>query len=77
VLQQEHDGKMKHLSLQLFWLRDVVQEGLIAPTFVATQNMAADIFTKALDQFEVQKCVAAMSLVCQCDAPYGISRVWA
>jgi hypothetical protein len=27
----EHHGKMKHPSLCLFWLRDVVQEGLIAP----------------------------------------------
>ena len=30
----EHYGKMKHLSLHLFWPRDAVQNGLIAPTFV-------------------------------------------
>ena len=29
----EHHSKMKHLSLRLFWLRDAVQDGLIAPTF--------------------------------------------
>ena len=28
----EHHGKMKHLSLRLFWLRDTVQDGIIAPT---------------------------------------------
>jgi hypothetical protein len=58
----EHHEKMKHLSLCLFWLRDVVQGGLIAPTFVTTQNMAADIFTKALDRFKVQKCVGMLGL---------------
>ena len=42
----EHHSKMKHLSLRLFWLRDAVQDGLVAPTFVGTQEMAADIFTK-------------------------------
>ena len=50
----EHHSTMKHLSLRLFWLRDV-QDGLIAPTFVGTQEMVADIFTKALDRFKVQK----------------------
>jgi hypothetical protein len=58
----EHHGRMKHLSLRLFWIRDAVQEGLIAPVFVPTQNMAADIFTKALDRFKVQKCVHMLGL---------------
>ena len=49
----EHHGKMKHLSLHLFWIRDAVQEGLIGPVFVPTQNMAADICKKALDRFKV------------------------
>ena len=58
----EHHSKMKHLSLRLFWLRDVVQEGLITPTFVSTQEMAADIFTKALDRFKVKKCAEMLGL---------------
>jgi hypothetical protein len=58
-----NQSKMKHhLSLCLYWLRDVVQEGLITPTFVSTQEMAADIFTKALDPFKVQKCASMLSL---------------
>jgi hypothetical protein len=44
----EHHSKMKHLSLHLFWLRDVVQDGFITSTFVSTSDMAADIFTKTL-----------------------------
>jgi transposase InsO family protein len=58
----EHHGKMKHLSLRLFWIRDAVQEGLIGPVFVSTQNMAADIFTKALDRFKVLKCIDMLGL---------------
>jgi hypothetical protein len=47
---------MKHLSLHLIWLRDAVQDGLIiTPAFVATQEMAVDIFTKSLDCLRVQK----------------------
>ena len=58
----EHHGRIKHLSLRLFWLRDAVQHGLIASKFVGTQNMAADIFTKALDWFKVQKCIGMLGL---------------
>jgi hypothetical protein len=58
----EHHSRMKHLSLRLFWLRDVVQDKLIAPTFVSTQDMAADIFTKALDRFKLQKCIKMLGL---------------
>jgi len=59
----EHHGKMKHLSLHLFWLRDAVQDSLIAPTFVSTQDMAADVFTKSLDHYKLQKCVSMVGLV--------------
>ena len=58
----EHHSKMKHLSLRLFWLRDAVQDGQITPTFVSTKEMAADIFTKALDRFKVQKCSEMLGL---------------
>src|SRR5882762_9945337 len=58
VLSQQ----MKHLSLRLFWLRDAVQDGQITPTFVSTKEMAADIFTKALDRFKVQKCSKMLGL---------------
>jgi hypothetical protein len=58
----EHHGRMKHLSLRLFWLRDAVEDGIIAPTFVTTHDMAADIFTKALDRLKLQKCVGMLGL---------------
>ena len=58
----EHYQKMKHLSLHLFRLRDVVEEKVILPKFVETRDMAADIFTKALDRFKVQKCSRMLGL---------------
>jgi ABC-type iron transport system FetAB ATPase subunit len=58
----EHHGKMKHLSLRLFWLRDAVEDKVILPQFVETQKMAADIFTKALDRFKVQRCARMLGL---------------
>ena len=58
----EHHSKMKHLSLRLLWLSDAVQDGLISPTFVATHDIAADIFTKALDPIKVQNCAAMLGL---------------
>ena len=59
----EHHGRMKHLSLCLLWLRDAVQDGLIAPTFVTTQDMAADMFTKSLDRLKLLNCVKMLGLV--------------
>jgi hypothetical protein len=58
----EHHGKMKHLSLCIFWLRDAVEDKVILPQFVETLNMAADIFTKALDRFKVQRCARLLGL---------------
>ena len=58
----EHHGRMKHLSLRLFWLRDAVQDGLIEPSFVSTNEMAADIFTKSLDRTKLLNCVSMLGL---------------
>ena len=58
----EHHGRMKHLALRLFWLRDAVQDGVISPLFVPTCDMVADIFTKSLDQFKTQKFVSMLGL---------------
>ena len=42
----EHHGCMKHLDLRWFWLRDVVDQGVISPVFVPTTEMPADLLTK-------------------------------
>ena len=59
----EHHGRMKHLDLRWYWLRDVVDQGLIEPSFIPTDDMAADILTKPLLRLQVEKCRRLMGLV--------------
>ena len=37
----EHHGRLKHIQLRVYWLRDVVEEGEIAPQYVPTEGMVA------------------------------------
>ena len=45
----EHQGRMKHLDLKYFWLREVVEQGIITPVHIPTAENPADILTKPLD----------------------------
>ena len=58
----EHHGRMKHLDLRFFWLRDQVKAKLLVPAYVGTENMPADILTKALDVDRVERCRASLGL---------------
>ena len=44
----EHHGRMKHLDLRFYWLRDVCKAGLIDVKYLPTRQMPADILTKTL-----------------------------
>ena len=44
----EHFGRMKHLDLRFFWLRDVVEVGTIHPQHIPGTEQPADCLTKAL-----------------------------
>ena len=44
----EHHGRIKHLDLQFYWLRDVVEAGMIQLVHIPSSEMAADFLTKAL-----------------------------
>jgi hypothetical protein len=44
----KHHGRMKHLDLCFYWLRNVVVAGQIVLCFVPTADMAADLLTKGL-----------------------------
>ena len=44
----EHHGRMKHLDLRFYWLRDVCKAGLIDVKYLPTRQMSADILTKTL-----------------------------
>ena len=49
----EHHGRMKHLDLAYFWLRDEVAMGLMGVKYVSTHDQLADILTKALPRVTV------------------------
>jgi hypothetical protein len=58
----EHHGRMKHLDLRFFWLRDSVNSGIIAIRYVPTADQAADLLTKALARVKVAAAVPQLGL---------------
>jgi hypothetical protein len=59
----EHHGRMKHLDLAFYWLRDKVEERRIQVTYMRTEEMPADLLTKALPKPQVEKLRRMMGLV--------------
>ena len=49
----EHHGRMKHLDLQFYWLRDIVEKGDISISYIPTTEMPADCLTKPLTKDKV------------------------
>ena len=46
---------MKHLDLRFYWLRDMVELGLIKTKHLRTAEMPADLLTKPLGRLKVQE----------------------
>jgi len=49
----EHHGRLKHLDLRYYWLRDIVGMKKIEVLHCSTNEMPADILTKALPKVKV------------------------
>jgi len=64
----EHHGRMKHLDLAYYWLRDKVEERKIEMEHLRTEEMPADLLTKALPKPQVAKLREMMGLVDKGDA---------
>ena len=58
----EHHGRMKHLDLCYYWLRDKVDEKEIQPIYLQSEDMPADLLTKALPKPQVIKLREMMGL---------------
>ena len=58
----EHHGRMKHLDLRHYWLRDAVSMQRISPVYVPTAEQVADILTKPLPPLKVDFCRTQMGL---------------
>jgi hypothetical protein len=62
VCNPEHHGRMKHLDSRFFWLRDMVNSGVIAVRYIPTADMAADLLTKALARVKVAAALPQLGL---------------
>ena len=58
----EHHGRMKHLDLRFYWLRDEVAKGWIEVVHLRTSHMPADILTKSLPKPKVLEMVKMLGL---------------
>ena len=58
----EHHGRMKHLDLRFYWLRDEVAKGQIEIEHLRTFDMPADILTKSLPKPKVLEMVKMLGL---------------
>jgi hypothetical protein len=58
----EHHGRMKHLDLHFYWLRDVVVAGQIVIQYVPTVDLAADLLTKGLACLKVAAALPQLGL---------------
>ena len=59
----EHHGRMKHLDLRLYWLRDKVEHGMVNPDFIPTGEMLADCLTKCVPAPKVRFCREKMGVL--------------
>ena len=59
----EHHGRMKHLDLRLYWLRDKVEHGMLTPDFIPTADMIADCLTKSVPAPKVRFCREQMGVL--------------
>ena len=58
----EHHGRMKHLDLRFYWLREAVQDSTIAPVYIPGSQNVADLFTKAVQPKIVEFAVPMLGL---------------
>jgi hypothetical protein len=58
----EHRGCMKYLNLHFFWLRNMVNSGIIAVRYIPTVDMAVDLLTKALARIKVVSALPQLGL---------------
>ena len=59
----EHHGRMKHLDLRLYWLRDEVQKNKITVKYCPTDIMPADQLTKALPKAKTEEHLPRLGIV--------------
>ncbi|XP_057252225.1 retrovirus-related Pol polyprotein from transposon RE1 [Beta vulgaris subsp. vulgaris] len=60
--------RTKHIEVDCHFLRDAIQEGIIAPSYVPTIAQLADVFTKALGKMQFEFLLSKLG-ICDLHAP--------
>lgn len=55
-------GRFKHIEIAYHFVRECVASGKISVEYIPTDEMAADVLTKALPQIKHEKHIRAMGL---------------
>ncbi|XP_074302814.1 secreted RxLR effector protein 161-like [Silene latifolia] len=55
--------RTKHIEIDCHYVRDAIQSGLIAPSFVSTKVQLADVLTKALGIFQFMSLVSKLGIL--------------
>ena len=59
-----HHDRTKHIDIQYHFVRDHIHKGTIEVRHVSTENMAADILTKALDKQALERGMRLLGMTC-------------
>ena len=59
----EHHGRMKHMVLRFYWLRDMVNKKVLQVEYVPTTLQPADLLTKALPKDAIVAHRTTMGLI--------------
>jgi hypothetical protein len=57
------DGRSKHIEIRWHYIKQAIRQGLVDVSWVATEEQAADGFTKALDSIKFKRFLQQLNLV--------------
>ena len=60
-----HNERSKHIDIRYHFIRERIRRKEIEIEYLKTEDMVADILTKALAQSKIKKLTEAMVLLCQ------------
>lgn len=56
-------SRTKHIDIRHHFIRDLVEDGVVALEFIPTQDQKADIFTKPLDSLRFEYLRKSLGLI--------------